>query len=383
MNDKIIFVCGSDGYIGTALVQRLLFEGYSVVAFDSLSRRHFVERMKGQSYTPVPVSNQKTQIFSQFGKYEFHQIDIVENFDIIEKLVNKYKPSTIVNLAHQPSGPWSMQSRDHSEYTLFNNIISTNKFMWLLKEKCPGCHYVGVGSTGEYCHNIGVDIEEGYFTFKHKGKKSLESLFPRKPTSLYHSSKVASTYIIDYCTKIWNLKTTDVMQAVVFGLYTPECERTGVYTRFDIDECFGTVINRFIAQALMGKELTVYGKGEHQRGFIALNDSVQALMIAIKNTPEAGKTRVWNQLSEWHSINDIAKKVQEVSTKFEKNVELKHIPSLRCEFTDKHYYKYVCDILPSLGYVPTRTIEQEIEFCMTLLKDIPTPIVDMDPKIQF
>ena len=69
--------------------------------------------------------------------------------------------------------------------------------------------------------------------------------------------------------------------------------------------------------------------------------------------------------------------------KFEKNIEIEHIPTPRQEYTEDHYYKYVCEILPSLGYVPTRTIEEEIEYCMTLLKDVVAPNVEMNPKIQF
>lgn len=384
MNENIVFVMGSDGYIGTALVQRLLASGYSVVGFDSMIRRSCVEQIGGSSYTPIYTSTEKNKILEASGAYRFHNLEIIENFDVIEKLFDQYRPGTIVNLAHQPSGPWSMKDRDHSEFTLFNNIMSTNKFMWMLKEKCPDCHYITVGSTGEYSHEIGVDIQEGYFTFKDGKRKSKESIFPRRPTSLYHASKVSSTYLIDYCTRIWNLKTTDVMQAVVFGMYTDEIDNTKIFTRFDIDECFGTVINRFIAQAIMGQDLTVYGEGKHQRGFLSLNDSVQALMIAIRNVPKAGKSRVWNQLSEWHSINSIAKMIQNVAKRvLEKDVNIKHIPTLRHEFTGEHYYKYVCKILPSLGYKPTRTIEQEIEYCFTNLRNVSIPNVDMTPKIQF
>jgi nucleoside-diphosphate-sugar epimerase len=175
------------------------------------------------------------------------------------------------------------------------------------------------------------------------------------------------------------------MQAVVFGAYTDDIVMSGIQTRFDTDECFGTVINRFIVQALLKEPLTIYGQGNHKRGFISLNDSIQALTIAIENKPAAGKTRVWNQLSEWHSINDIAQMVANVAKKFNIEVTTQNLESLRHEDTNDHYYNYICEILPSLGYKPTRTIEQEIEYCINLLKD--QDLSDLKsviiPKIKF
>jgi UDP-sulfoquinovose synthase len=56
-----------------------------------------------------------------------------------------------------------------------------------------------------------------------------------------------------------------------------------MFTRFDSDSAFGTACNKFCLQAVLDQPLTVYGKGEHNRGFLTINDSIQALMIAIKN----------------------------------------------------------------------------------------------------
>lgn len=177
------------------------------------------------------------------------------------------------------------------------------------------------------------------------------------------NSKTASTYLIDLLSRTWGLKCTDIQQSVVFGAYTEEIEQTKIYSRLDSDEAAGTVINRFIVQAVLGVPLTVYGEGKHQRGFLSLNDSVQAMELAVENPPEKGETQVWNQLSEWHSMNTLAEMVKNVC----KSTEIIHIPTPRIEHTGEHYYKYITQKLAKLGYKPTRTIKQEIEYVYNLL----------------
>lgn len=199
------------------------------------------------------------------------------------------------------------------------------------------------------------------------------------------NSKVASTYIIDYLTRLWKLRATDIQQSVVFGMYTDDIDQSKVYSRLDSDDAFSTCINKFTVQAKIEAPLTVYGEGKHQRGFLSLNDSIQALMIAIENIPDPGRVRVWNQLSEWCSINHIAELVKKIGSKKGLNVEIEHIPSPRNEYTGEHYYHYKTDILKSLGYKPTRTMEQEIEYTMDL---IDTSLSDklrkvVYPTIQF
>ena len=120
------------------------------------------------------------------------------------------------------------------------------------------------------------------------------------------------------------------MQGIVFGLYDGVNDN---YTRFDTDEAFGTVLNRFCLQAVLGQPLTIYGDGKHKRAFISLRDSVQALELAIENVPPAGRPRVWNQLSEWHSMEDIANLVVEVGSRIGINVEKSYIDTPRTEST--------------------------------------------------
>jgi UDP-sulfoquinovose synthase len=390
---KMIFVLGCDGYIGNALTQRLLNNGYDVMGFDNFWRRQWIkDDMGSKSATPIKKMNEKVLRFGRYYKpqFSFISLDIVDDNILIEEYFRQYRPNVVFNLAHNPSAPFSMKSRPLANMVLVNNIIGTNNILWYIKKYCPECHYITIGTAGEYDHYGNIDIEEGFFSFEHKGRKSNRMIFPRKPGSIYHCSKTCSTYLIDYLSRAWNLKCTDVMQGIVFGAYTPEIDRHNIYSRFDFDEAGGTVINRFCIQAILDMPLTIYGQGEHKRSFLSLNDSIQALMIALKNPAQEMVVQTWNQLSEWHSMNDIATMVMEVGKEIGLNVSAQWIDTPRAEYTGDHYYNFITEKLTSKGYVPTRTIKQEIKYVIeTLLpfKDylrkyihVCTPYIDFKRK---
>ena len=362
---KTVLLIGCDGYIGNAMTQRLLFKGYKVVGVDNFLRRNWIKNeMKSFSATPIMEMYDKEVKFKELGDFEFNSLDISKAYNLLSFLFDTHNPDIVINLGHIPSGPYSMISRDTANLTLNNNIIGTNNLLWLIKEKNPNAHYITIGTTGEYDHYSNIDIEEGYIQINHNGRISEEMIYPRRPGSIYHTSKTSSTYLIDFLARSWKLKCTDVQQSVVFGSYTDEIDQTKVYSRLDTDEAGGTVVNRFIVQALLDIPLTIYGEGSHQRGFISLNDSIQAMMLAVENEAEPGKVQVWNQLSEWYSMTDIANMVVNSAGKV---VNVTHIPTPRNEYTGDHYYHYVTKKLKALGYAPTRTIEQEIQYTMGVL----------------
>jgi nucleoside-diphosphate-sugar epimerase len=103
------------------------------------------------------------------------------------------------------------------------------------------------------------------------------------------------------------------------------------------------------------------------RSFLSLNDSVQALMIALKNPASVGLVQTWNQLSEWHSMNAIAEMVIDVGNEMGLNPKAQWIDTPRMEHTGDHYYNFITERLTSKGYIPTRKIKDEIRFCLELL----------------
>jgi nucleoside-diphosphate-sugar epimerase len=379
---QVILIIGWDGYIGFPLTMKLLSEGHIVYGIDNYIRRAAVKEMHSISASTISDPYDRRELLYKIGNFTHKDLDVIYDYDKLYKLVQRVKPTTIVNLGHNPSAPYSQIDKDHADYVLKNNVLGTNNLLWIIKECVPDCHYITIGSTGEYQHDINVDIEEGYFKFQHNDRLSKESLFPRRGNSIYHCSKIASTYMIDYLSRIWNLRCTDVMQSVVFGLYTPECDKWKEYTRIDTDDAFGTVIHRFVIQSMLGVPMTVFGDGKHQRAFLSLNDSIQALMLAVNNPANQGRVQTWNQLSEWHSIMDVAKMVQKVVS----SASIKHIESPRKEYTGEHYYNYRTDNLKNLGYSPTRDIFDEISYMIKNIdlvdkRDILLDVVK--PKVIF
>jgi UDP-sulfoquinovose synthase len=385
----LIFVCGVDGYIGNAITQKLLRLGHDVYGFDNFLRRKNVKLMRSNSALPIYAMEEKEISFNEIYKdstFKFFNEDITTS-EIFLGYIRDMKPEVILNLAHLPSGPFSMISRDFSNKTLVNNILGHSNILWSLKEDSPDTHYITIGTTGEYDHYSNIDIEEGYFHIEHKGRPSNEMIYPRRPGSVYHCSKTASTYLIDYLAKAWELKCTDIQQSIVYGAYTEEIDANYIFSRLDTDEAFGTIVNRFIVQAILDIPMTIYGEGKHQRGFLSLNDSIQALMIAVENPAQVGRVQVWNQLSNWMSMREVAVIVSDIAREYNIDSHMQFIESPRVEKTESHYYHYVTDILKGYGYAPTRSIEDEVRYIFDHIIPFKQNIENLKnvimPKINF
>ena len=354
---ETVLVIGFDGYLGTPLTLKLLSEGYKVIGIDNYSRRINVEKVGSFSAIPILDVDEKIEQFKKIGDFIAVSMDINMDYHTISSLLSYHMPEVVINLAQQPSAPFSHRSRIDTIETTWNNIIGTINILYLIKDIVPNAHLVQIGSMGEYDPASGANIPEGTFDMMYKGKLMKDVLFPRSPGSIYHTSKVCATYFIVNACKWWNIKATDIMQGIVYGSWTPEIEETGIYTRFDTCECFGTVLNKFTLQEVLGIPLTVFGKGEHKRGFLSLNDSINCLMLAIENPPNKGY-RTWNQLCEIYTIKGLAEKF---------GSEIQYINTPRIENTDKFTYNPVVSKLRELGFRQTRGIEDEFKWTYDLL----------------
>jgi UDP-sulfoquinovose synthase len=357
-----ILVLGFDGYIGWPLTLHLLEKGYEVAVLDDYSRRERVSAIDSDSLTPIGSISDRREILKRFRDFinEKAHFGLHEGGHLIKSLLKEIKPDVIVHLAEISSAPWSMKSSYLAAATQRENVIGTLNLLWAMKEHWPDAHLIKLGSMGEYgtpdCVIPEGEIPE-YCTFSLGQMCSMHGLpFPRSPNSFYHLSKVHDTYNIIFACKNWGLTSTDIMQGVVFGLadtYEP------LLTRFDYDEYFGTVINRFCAQAIIGHPLTVYGKGGQTRGFLTLNDSIQCLTIAIENPPEAGEYRTLNQFENIYTINRLADMVVKAGESLGLKVKISHLKRPRIEL-DEHYYNPTHRKLFDLGYEPTTDIQNEV-----------------------
>ncbi len=369
---KTVVVIGCDGYIGHVLTLRLLENGYTVVGIDDFSRRDNVKEMESFSAVEIEDPEVRHNKFKKIGNFHFYNISIdwcrEELFHALNQSVNI---GTIVNLAQQPSAPFSMKSAGHAEDTTYNNLSGTVNVLYYMKEYTPKAHLIQIGSMGEYDHAAGTVIPEGTFDLTLGQHVAKNVIFPRRPGSFYHASKVASTYYIDAACRWWGLRATDIMQGVVFGNWTPEVIKYNSPTRLDSDECFGTVVNRFIIQAMLGEPMTVYGEGLQKRGYLSINDSVQCLMLAIEIEHTDGY-RTWNQLDKPWAVVEIAQEIKRVCQRYNINTAIQKIDTPRVERTDNFYYHVVTDKLKALGFQPTRDIKDETEYLITALG----PVID-------
>jgi len=379
-----VYILGVDGYLGWSLAQHLAANGHIVDGIDNLLRRNWwVPEMKSQSIIPIAEPEERLRVFrihfgkNHFGKKSKTYVGDATNYPLVRMELKSFRPDCIVNLAQMPSAPHSMKDFQHCVHTHENNMKTTLTVLWAVKELMPDVPIVTIGSAGEY-GTPGVEIAEGNFTLEHKGRKA-EMPFPRMlPASFYHSSKCASSINIERACTWWGLRATDVMQSVVYGTrhyYMPD--DLAMDTRFDVDEAFGTVINRFVAQAVIEHPLTVYGEGKQKRGFLPLRDSMRCLELLIENPPDEGEYRVVNQYDQIYSIMELAEIVQETAARFELPAEIQHLPNPRAEAAEHHYVIERKKLL-ELGYEPKGELRAEL---MLMFQDV-LPLKERILKVQ-
>jgi len=354
-----IFIAGMDGYIGWPLTLRQLTLGNEVCGIDNFSRRKNVEEMNSHSALPILSMEERIKLLkNRYGnKIQFHEGDLLDP-QFADDVLKKFQPETIVHLAEQPSAPYSMIDQEHNVYTQKNNVIGNLNLLHSMHRHTPKAHLVKLGTMGEYGYDPGLEIPEGFFEIEFRGKKATVP-FPRLAGSWYHWTKVHDSNNIMFACKVWGIKSTDIMQGIVYGTKTAEIENEDFHTRFDFDEAFGTVINRFCAEAVIGYPITVHGLGGQTRGFLALADSIKCISLLIDNPPNPKEYRVVNQFDEQHSVMELAKLVQNIGNEKGLNVEVKSKENPRLE-KEKHYYKADHNKLKELGFKKSREIDEEI-----------------------
>jgi UDP-sulfoquinovose synthase len=359
-----VFIAGVDGYLGWPLALALAERGHEVAGIDAYFRRDWVAEIGAQSATPIRRMTERLQAFhDRFGEsLDFRRGDL-RDYHLVLNMLRSFEPEALVHLGEQPSAPYSMMDVQHAVFTQINNIQTTLNILFAMREACPQAHLVKLGTMGEY-GTPNLDIPEGFFTIEYRGRTDTLP-FPRQAGSWYHQSKVHDSNNVAMACRIWGLRSTDIMQGVVYGTRIDAMgEDERLLTRFDFDQCFGTAINRFCAQAVIGQPLTPYGKGGQRRGFLPLRDSIQCLQLAIEHPPAVGEYRVFNQFEETYGVFDLAEKVKKVGDQLGLEVGIRPTQNPRIE-KEEHYYRPDHAHLLRLGYRPTRDMEGEIKIVLS------------------
>lgn len=384
-----IMVPGCDGYLGWPLSLHLLSQGHEVIGIDNLSRRRRVREVDSHSATPIYSPFERFMaLHEEFPAFKWRIMDL-RNYEEVDYVFDKHRPDAVVHLGEIPSAPYSMMDIAHCNETQMNNITSTNNILFAMHKHVPDAHLLKLGTMGEY-GTPNVDIPEGKFEIQYRGRKDTLP-FPRQAGSWYHLSKVHDTHNIMFACKIWGLRSTDVMQGVVHGIGTPDMLRhteclledldPRLITRFDFDAVWGTALNRFCAQSIIGYDLTVYGTGKQTRGYIALRDSIKCMAIAIDNPPEEGEYRTFNQFDECYSVNELAEHVVKISGEFGIDANIWHIENPRVE-AEEHYYNPDREKLSDLGFKPTMTLDDELRITIPQLMKYKSRIEEKRDRIK-
>jgi UDP-sulfoquinovose synthase len=372
-----VMILGIDGYLGWTLALKLGKLGFQVSGLDNYTRRDCVMEKGAHTVIPIPRMTERLKAANDLLGINiyFRKIDLNDESKVRE-FVDEVKPESIVHYGEIPSAPYSMADLNHAVKVQNNNVLATLKLLWIMKDIVPESALIKLGTMGEYGTPLtGRPLFEGLFPadamIKWDDREwSLGGeTTPRDPASYYHVSKVQDTFNILEACKYWWLRSYDVMQGVIYGVYTEEiASDKRLRTRFDIDEWFGTVINRFVSQAVLDIPLTIYGKGEQIRGFIALNDAMQCMVRLIISPPEPGQYDVVNQVSGLYKVSDLAETVASVGiNKFNRNVKIQRLENPRVE-ADTHPFEVVSKKLPRVfGFNPQISLEEEIERMMEVL----------------
>ncbi len=346
-----VLITGGDGYLGWPTAMNLSARGHDVLVADNYLRREMAIKEDSEPLLPVPNLLERARIWEQkTGKIIKTAIGDLSQWEFVEEIFKEFLPDAIVHYAEQPSAPYSMLNRRAALLTLNNNLNVTANIIFAVKEYTPDAQIVKLGTMGEY-GTPNIDIEEGWINIESKGRKD-KFLFPRQAGSLYHTTKIMDTDLLWYYVRMWGLRVTDLMQGPVYGIFTDENKTDErLLPFFSYDELFGTVLNRFVVQAVAGYPLTIYGKGGQTRGYLNIKDTIECIRLSLENPADRGELRILNQLTETFTVNELAKKVQVAGDALGIDVTVQNLANPRKEM-EEHYYNPVYSGLVELGLKP-------------------------------
>jgi UDP-sulfoquinovose synthase len=351
-----VLVLGGDGYLGWPTALYLSVKGHDVGVVDNFARRGYDFEMGVESLVPISSLQRRVRVWEEVSGYRLDLfVGDLTDARFVDATIERFEPDAVVHFAEQRAAPYSMIDRAHAVYTQVNNIVGTLNLLYAIAEHDRSIHLVKLGTMGEY-GTPNIDIEEGFIEITHKGRTDVLP-YPKQPGSFYHLSKVHDSHNIMFACRIWGLRATDLNQGVVYGHYTEETSlHPELATRFDYDAVFGTVLNRFCVQAVVGHPLTVYGKGGQTRGMLDIRDTLACIELALLHPPAEGEYRVFNQFTESFSVNQLAEMVAAAS---HRPVEIVHLDDPRVE-QEEHYYRAAHTKLLDLGLVPHLLTESTI-----------------------
>ncbi len=376
-----ILVLGGDGYLGWPVSLHLSGRGHEVGILDNFARRQYDFEMGVDSLVPIKHLQQRVRVWQDVSGLEIATyVGDLTDGEFVRRTLADFGPDAVVHFAEQRSAPYSMIDQRHAVYTQVNNVVGTLNLLYAIAEVDPSIHLVKLGTMGEY-GTPNIDIEEGFIEINHRGRTDVLP-YPKQPGSFYHLSKVHDSHNIMFACRIWGLRSTDLNQGIVYGQETPETVlHPDLATRFDYDGVFGTVLNRFCVQAVIGHPITVYGAGGQTRGMLDIRDTLACVELACDNPPETGEYRVFNQFTESFSVQQLAEMVVDA---YPGSSTVVHLDDPRVE-KQEHYYRAAHTKLLDLGLVPNLLSSRTLSSLLSVVdrhRDRIDPVA-IEPTVQW
>lgn len=318
--NKTILILGGDGFCGWPTALYLSRHGYHVVIVDNFSRRKIDIDLGLQSLTPIVSMQKRLAVWRSISgeSIDFVFLDIALEYDRLLGTILDLQPKAIIHFAEQRAAPYSMRNSRCKRYTVDNNLRSTHNTLCAIVESGLDIHLIHLGSMGVYGYGTtDTPIPEGYLPvmIKNANGKHVEKeiMYPPAPGSIYHMTKTQDALFFYFFNRNDNVRITDLHQGIVWGTATEETSLDdALINRFDYDGDYGTVLNRFLVQSIVGHPLTVHGTGGQTRAFIHIRDTVKCIKLALESPPQKGdRVQIFNQATETHSVLGLAKLVAE------------------------------------------------------------------------
>ena len=238
-----ILVTGGAGFIGSAVVRHLIQNtSDSVVNVDKLTYAGNLESL-------VSVANDP--------RYAFEQIDICDAAEVA-RVFREHRPDAVMHLAAESHVDRSI---DGPADFIQTNIVGTYTLLEAAREYWRGLSDEGRGQFR--FHHISTD--EVYGDLEGPEDLFLETT-PYAPSSPYSASKASSDHLV----RAWRR---------TFGLPTLVTNCSNNYGPYHFPE---KLIPLVILNALEGKPLPIYGKGDQVRDWLYVEDHARALCLVVK-----------------------------------------------------------------------------------------------------
>ena len=314
-----ILVTGGAGFIGSAVIRQAISKGYSVVNLDALTYASCLENVAD---------------VAEHSNYAFEHADI-RNRDVLDDIFNKQKPDVVMHLAAESHVDRSIDGpKEFIETNIVGtfNLLEASRAYW-------GAH--GRPETFRFHH---ISTDEVYGSLGTTGMFTEET--PYAPASPYSASKASSDHLV----RAWS-------ETFQLPVLVSNCSNN--YGPYQFPEKLIPVV---ILNALSGKDIPIYGKGENVRDWLYVEDHADALIAVLANG-EVGRT--YNIGGENEATNeDIVRRICAILDK--KRPAAKPYAELITFVSDRpgHDQRYAIDptrIRTELGWRPSVTLDEGLE----------------------